>query len=171
MKVNRSLQYELLTYLADLHPYGIRLDDRDIRSQFGRHGEQALHSTAIYLEEHGLVRSGLKRFGNLPGEGYEAMEPCEITARGIDFISDDGGLGAILNMITVKLDAEQWRELLAAKVEQLPIRPEEKGELAKTIRGLPAKALERVFEKLLDWSVDHAHDALPALRAVLAAVT
>lgn len=44
------------------------------------------------------------------------------------------------------------------------VRHEEHCQIASTLRKLPAKAIGKVSEKLLDWSVDHAQDASPQLR-------
>ncbi|VTN01271.1 Uncharacterised protein [Raoultella planticola] len=48
----------------------------------------------LYLHQHQLIVSGLKP----SSEGYVLVNRPAITHRGIDFIRDDGGLGAILNV-------------------------------------------------------------------------
>ena len=42
---------------------------------------------------------------------------ARITAKGIDFLEDDGGLSAILGVVTVKLHADTLREMLAKKID------------------------------------------------------
>jgi hypothetical protein len=44
----------------------------------------------------------------------------KITSRGIDFLADDGGLAAILGVVTVKLHEETLKALLEAGVDALP---------------------------------------------------
>jgi hypothetical protein len=41
---------------------------------------------------------------------------AKITARGLDFLEDDGGLGAILNVVTIRLEADTLRQLLETKI-------------------------------------------------------
>ena len=105
---------------------------------------------------------------NGPLEDRFVEHQTVITAHGMDFLAADGGLGAILSTVTVRLDAAQLAEVLASKVERLPDVPtEEKTSIANELRKLPAKAAEKLVEKLIDFSIEHAGDALPTIRAVL----
>lgn len=170
MKIDRALQRTILERLAGVYPSGV--DDFDTDESLSEVDADAILVNVQYLAEHGLVNSGFVPAVGLSSDGVwlHTTVTC-ITAQGIDFISDDGGLGAILNTITVRLDATQWAELLAKKIETLPgVSPEERSSIAKSLRSLPAKALEKVSEKLLDWAVDHAADALPLLRMLTSQV-
>lgn len=40
-----------------------------------------------------------------------------LTAKGLDFIADDGGLGAILGDVTVRLHGDALRDLLISRVQ------------------------------------------------------
>lgn len=169
MRISRDLQNRVLHMLGDAYPGAIS----DIRTSLGyaRTGEdiERLLANLMYLEEHGLISSGYKLHRSLDGEGHWSHNGnTRITATGLDFIAADGGLSAILKTVTVRLDAGQFSELLASKVENLPgVAPEERSELAKAIRKLPATAVEKIAEKMLDWSVDHAGDVLPLLRTLV----
>ncbi|HED2701121.1 TPA: hypothetical protein R4Z25_000093 [Klebsiella oxytoca] len=55
----------------------------------------------FYLADHGLIEA---RMSNEMGRRFPSVVDSftKITSRGIDFIRDDGGLGAILNVQTIK---------------------------------------------------------------------
>jgi hypothetical protein len=162
MKLDRELQLQVLNDLSEIYP-------NEMQHHVGQWGadEDALAANVAYLTEHGLLRCTLQDIYN----GSRQVHRCSITAKGMDFLADDGGLSAILGVVTVRIHTEQWRELLASKVEQLEtVSHEERSAVAQAIRNLPAKAIEKVSEKMLDWAVDHAGDALPLLRMLLSQV-
>lgn len=167
MKLDRALQKRILIGLAATYPSGTYDMAHVLQPEVVE--EKTLISTLHYLDEHGLISSGFKMQEYVGGENrWLEHDRTNITAAGLDFIADDGGLGAILNTVTVKIDAGQWAELLASKVESLEsVSHEERSEIAKAIRKLPATAIEKVSGKMLDWAVDHAGDALPLLRTLL----
>lgn len=161
--LDRNLQLHILLKLADAYPDGVyELADamRDITTD-----ERALLVNSRYLDGHGLVKSGFATISALgvPNRFHDLHEHV-ITPKGLDFLADDGGLSAILGVVTVRFDAEQWREMLATKVESLTTAtPQERSQVADALRKLPAQAVEKLSGKLLDWAVDHAQDALPLL--------
>lgn len=160
--MNRDLQREILQSLAALYPQGKSFDET------GDGIAQETLAAIQYLDEHGLVKSGFLRSVTTGGVDFVESDDTCITAKGLDFLAADGGLGAILNIVTVRLDVEQWRELLASKVQSAEgIPEEERSTMSKAIRELPAKAVEKLSERLLDWAVDHAADALPLLRIAI----
>ena len=69
----------------------------EIKSLFG--SDEEFFPNAMYLEEHGLVvTNALYGFQGVIIETHL----MKITAKGIDFILQDGGLGAILGVQTIK---------------------------------------------------------------------
>ena len=69
------------------------------------------------------------------------MGICTITARGLDFLADDGGLTAILRTVVMKLHADTIRDMLLAKADASGLPAPEKSALRKQIGNLPAAAL------------------------------
>lgn len=160
--LDRELQLQILQTLAAAYPEGVY--DLTTAMQAVTADERALLVNSRYLDGHGLVESGFRRRGTLGDNSFYDMQEHLITPAGLDFLADDGGLTAILGVVTVRFDAAQWAELLASKVEALEsVNPEERSRVAQALRSLPAKAIEKVSEKLLDWAVDHAEDAWPLL--------
>lgn len=87
------------------------------------------------------------------------LQPTEITHTGLDFLADDGGLRAILNTVTVKIEPTQMAQLLKAIAEM----PEaEQKTLLDSIKEAPSKAVETMIEK----SVEKGFDNLPAWAAL-----
>ena len=106
--LDRALQKHLLEQLAEAYPER-RLDllpddDPDEKHKI---------ANLVYLEEHQLVEAGLDQ----GLDGHYSHYGAKITARGLDFLQDDGGLTAILGTVTVKLHEDTIRDLLKTKLE------------------------------------------------------
>jgi hypothetical protein len=171
MELDREFQLQVLHYLVGCQPDGVR-EIPELPGATGEEGRRKLLSTLRYLADHELIVNGYSIGEDYGGDTYwVAKARTRITAKGLDFLADDGGLGAILGVVTIRVDAAQWAEHLASRVEQLKTAtPHERSELAKAIRKLPAKAIEKLSGKMLDWAVDHAEDALPLLHRLIAQV-
>jgi hypothetical protein len=127
-----------------------------------KHPTEAILPNLIYLEEHGLCASGLSR--NMVGFSY--IGGAKITARGLDFLADDGGLSAILGVVTVKLHADTIRDLIAAKIEATPLAESEKSALRKHLAILPEMALRAAATDLMKSGLDHLPDAIHWFRTL-----
>ena len=86
---------------------------------------------------------------------------------GLDFLADDGGLSAILGVVTVKLHADTIRDLISAKIEEAAIPPEHKSALKKGLASLSEKALGAATTDLVRTGLDHLPDAAHWLRQFL----
>jgi DNA-binding PadR family transcriptional regulator len=149
MSLDRNLQRRMLKALEDKYP------SHD--TQFTRTFE---HETGYmpnlhYLKEHGLLTGA-------PTKTSHDLLNIKITAAGLDFLADDGGISAILRTVTVKLDAEQFRQMLTAKVASLSLEEEKKSSILGTIRSLPGEVLNKLAIKLIEKGVEH--DFLEILR-------
>ncbi|MEB5748421.1 hypothetical protein MXF13_00775 [Leclercia adecarboxylata] len=98
-KYNRAAQHELLQELYNRAPYGITQERKPyyMRS-FGN--VDNLVANLFYLYEHELLECLFLK--ELSGKISVQLESLKITSKGIDFIRDDGGLGAILNVHTIR---------------------------------------------------------------------
>lgn len=94
-----------------------------------------------YLAEHGLVSFDDKTL---------ISATVKITAKGIDFLTDDGGLSAILGVVTVKLHSDTIQALLNTKIDQADIPPEEKSKLKVILSKMGDVALAKFTEKAID---------------------
>lgn len=160
MKLNRSLQRTILEQLRTAYP---SIVDCQVLPEFDRDG--AFQSNIFYLEEHHLIQSVAKSdkvCGRPP-----MILTAKITAAGLDFLEDDGGLGAILNKVTVKFDSDDLCKLLSLKVDQLQIAPDKKDNILSTIKQLPAETLRTVYIRLIEYGLDKAPDAYKLLQTYL----
>jgi hypothetical protein len=76
----------------------------------------------------------------------------------LDFLADDGGLSAILGVVTVRLDATTIRDLIAAKVDAAAIPIEEKSVLKRNLAALSETALKGATTDLVKAGLDHLPD-------------
>jgi len=152
--LDRDLQRTLLLAMRDCYPKEYADD------QFVNLNANALEANLLYLEEHGLCVAGLS-----PSIGGDyAWYGSKITARGLDFLAEDGGLSAILGVVTVKLHADTVRDLIAAKIDAAPIDPAEKSTLKTALAALPEAALKTITTSLVKTGLDHVPDAILWLR-------
>jgi hypothetical protein len=164
MVIDRAYQRELLEMLATSYPQYHNIDSYLNPLLQDNEAKRRYEANMMYLAEYGLIESGIQ-YG---ADGFASYSWPRINNKGMDFLLDDGGLGAILRTITVRVDATQWAELVASRIEaSLKLPEKERSEIAKTIRSLPAKAAEHLMTKMLDWGTDHAADALPFILTVL----
>lgn len=155
--VDRAEQRKLLERMRDAHPFGISFEPPGDEIS-----KMNLLSTLVYLEEHGLCRGGA-HVGNNTSYAFTASK---ITAAGIDFLADDGGLSAILGVVTVKLHADTIRDLMAAKIDESNLPVEEKSALKRHLAGLSETALKVAATDLVKLGLDHLPDAIHWLRTL-----
>jgi len=163
--MDRALQREILEFLSD-HYAG--LPQQIFPDRAMTDAEDAKYTAnLLYLEAHGLIESGLEQ----ALDGDWASSGARITARGLDFLADDGGLTAILGTVTVKLHDETIRELIAAKIEQSDLPAAEKTGLLHQLRELRGESIKHLTMKLLDAGLESAPKALPLIQRFLAGLS
>ena len=67
---------------------------------------------------HGLVSFKLTRFLS----GAYSIDYVKPTEKAFDFLAEDGGLSAVLGVVTVRLDSETLRELVSLKIDKADIQ-------------------------------------------------
>jgi hypothetical protein len=155
--LSREKQRELLLQLQERYP---------AHGYF--HGEtpeeaREIAENLVYLEQHRLCESGVQ----IGADGFIQLGAASITAAGLDFLSDDGGLSAILGVVTIKLHADTIRDLITAKIDAAPIPAEEKSRLKKGLASLSEKALGVAATDLVRSGLDHLPDAVHWLTKLL----
>ena len=154
--LDRTFQRELLLASANEYPRAFALKD------FGTE-ERVLRVNVAYLDEHGLVAA---LYPN--GHGRRAMPiGATITAKGIDFLSDDGGLSAILGVVTVRLHEETLKSLIELKIQESDLPPVEKTQYVEALRKLPGEATKHLALKLIDAGLSNWPVAMQALQTWL----
>jgi hypothetical protein len=154
--LDRALQRQILDLLKAHYPRGA-IPIRDLEL-----GEEQAAANLRYLEEHGLCHSGVM----IGADGHLAFGESTITAAGLDFLEDDGGLSAILGVVTVRLHADTIRALIDAKIEASSLPAEEKSRLRKVLANLSEASLKVATTDLVKSGLDHLPDAVHWLRSL-----
>lgn len=152
--LDRDFQRQILQGLSEVYP-----QTADLRSFSQDRDQRQIQYNLYYLCEHGLVHATWQTF--MDGEVH-FMNP-RITAKGIDFIADDGGLSAVLGVVTVKLHEETIKALLIQKVKDSNANETVKASLIAKIKDAPAEALGKLAEKALDSGLDQLPDLISSL--------
>ncbi|MCH7309216.1 hypothetical protein MMO38_13905 [Acinetobacter sp. NIPH 1852] len=154
MHLDRELQNIILTLAAEAHPseldenrLPLTMDTSDIK----------FYSNLRYLEEHGLIKPNSY---SVSLDGIHFIEFITITAKGLDFLADDGGLSAILNVVTVKFEANTLKAILESRINQSDLAPEYKQSMIDALQELPAESIKHLSTKLLDASLDSLPSAI-----------
>ncbi|WP_053006656.1 hypothetical protein [Chromobacterium subtsugae] len=164
MKLDREFQYKLLNTLADTFP-GM-LSREEYTAVIDGKSEEDFAANVLYLEEHGLIQPG-SCIVSIDGIYSFNSGALKITKKGLDFVSDDGGLSAILDVVNVKLHADTIRDLLEARLASADIPAEEKKTIIDHLKTLPAEGLKHLTTRLIDLGLDNLPAVLPLLRAQL----
>ncbi len=156
MHMDRGRQLRILELLANGYP-----DFVDVRRLWEE--DNSVARELIYMAEHRLIE--VRR----PRSISETMPVAEakLTARGVDFLQDDGGLSAILGVVTIKIHDETLKQLIAARIEQSELPQPEKQRFLARLRSLPADATRHLVLKLVEKGLDHAPDAVRLLETFL----
>lgn len=140
--LDREVQRRILNLLMESYPAQVTPG----RYLVPTLGEASTVYNLAYLDEHGLTESSWARALNAP----PFPTTTKITAKGLDFISDDGGLSSILGVVTIRLHQETITALITDRIEQSDAPPSVKKRLIETLKGLPAEALQRVSLKAME---------------------
>lgn len=151
MNIDREIQLEILQKLADVYPNGLSPLVIHLETTEDAH---VVIANAQYLAEHGLIRSGYQKrdiAGLKPEDSWYEIDDSTITAAGIDFLKEDGGLGAILGVVTVKLDASTIKALLLNHIDRATDVNHEQRSLAKRVLGsIGDQALRKLVDTLIE---------------------
>lgn len=142
MKLDRDLQRKLLEELREHYPAPYYTNRMEHLHEDARH----LIANAAYLAEHGLIDGEIRMTSS--GRGDFMPTKFVLTAQGLDFLEDDGGLTAILGTLTVRLHADSVRDLITAQIEASAMESTAKAQLIAQVKSLPAKGLEAVVTGL-----------------------
>lgn len=157
--LNREIQLKILTMLAEAYPSDIS-DPSEELGLDAKTGSQNLY----YLAEHGLIRVNKTRE---IGPKYPTPALAGITARGLDFLADDGGLGAVLGVVTIKIHQDSITQLIERHIQEADMPEGEKVTLLKTVKELPGEALKQLTTKLVDLGMENLPSAVSLIRQVL----
>ncbi len=156
MRLDRNLQREMLERMEKIYPVPLDLHQYQQRSEIR---PADFVANLVYLKEHELIDMKV-----LAGsDGPASLGAPRITAKGLDFLADDGGLTAILGVVTVKIHDDTLRQLLANRIDQMPGNEAEKAPLRQALKDLPAAAGKALLDKLVATGVEHLPGTVESL--------
>ncbi|THJ18641.1 MAG: hypothetical protein CAF42_010160 [Nitrospira sp. CG24B] len=150
MNLNRPLQLRILQTLKESYPEHSAI----FNQRFG--SDPDFIPNLHYLKGHGLVTGIEAKTHTSAGQ----LVNVRITETGLDFLEEDGGIGSILHTVTVRLDADQLRQILVAKVQALSIPEEKKASALEKIRNLPTEFLNNLIMRVIDKGIDRFPELL-----------
>jgi hypothetical protein len=152
--IDRDVQGKILELLRDVYPR--RADTRAIKIGCDLN---EIGANVAYLEEHSLVDA------NWASGAPVAM--VKITAKGLDFLVDDGGLSAILGVVTVRLHEDTLKALLIERIDSSSEPETVRSKLKDQIRALPAEGMKTITMELLKQLLTRVPEVLPLLQKLL----
>lgn len=155
MKLDRSLQLSILTELAEHYPVPVS------PAKMGSTDEHV--ANLAYLTEHGLIDTTFRRHAT----GIVLNSMVKITASGMDFLADDGGITAIRGVVTIKFHEDTLRQIIELRLEEADLPREEKSRLLEALRELPGESIKHLTTKLLDAGLENLPRAVELIRSVL----
>ena len=159
-KFPRDKQNQLLTMLYDKFPDVLSSEEYNtLVKLFGT--ERNLYSNLWYLYQHGLIEDF--QIASIPMNcditDLILIEKIKITTKGIDFIRDDGGLSAIINVTTIKVHNETL-DKLEDIINKSSLTPAEKATYLGKLKELPVDATKHLVLKLLDLGLSRTPDVI-----------
>lgn len=149
MTLDRNLQRRILECCAACYPH--------MTTEPGDYAPSPeLVANVAYLQEHGLVQASLSTTMNR--ETYFAG--VKATSKGMDFLAEDGGLTAILGVMTIRLHDDTIKALIAQKIQEADLPPADKRRYLDQLRELPGETTKHLVLKLVDMGLDQGPKAM-----------
>ncbi|WP_435637019.1 hypothetical protein [Carnimonas bestiolae] len=170
MEIDRKLQNKILQELKELEHFRQPMDINYMTTNFiGQEGfrdptRQHVLNNMFYLGEHGLITIH-------PPNHCDDDYSFSITAEGVDFISDDGGLTAILGVVTVRLHADTIRDLVASKINESDAPEEEKSWMRKALATMNEEGYRTLSKNLMEYAWENKAIAWQGLKVIIAQST
>lgn len=157
--MDRATQRQALRILADVYPNSIQT-----QRELAHLPVDNIHALLGYLEQHRLV--DCEWFASFKDR---RVQSARITALGLDFLADDGGLGAILGVVTVKLHEDTIKALFAERIDASDIPQEQKSALKKRLETMGSEALKVATQEAIKAGLSKMPDVIRWIQGVLSA--
>lgn len=115
-----------------------------------------------YLKEQGLVEGALE----MSISQSFIFQGVKITAKGLDFLADDGGISAILGTLTVRLHADTIRDLLLARIDASDAPADKKSWLRKQLDLASTETIKKIVGSVVDEGIKRAPDLIQLVERV-----
>ncbi|MEI8714770.1 hypothetical protein [Mesorhizobium sp. ISC11] len=157
MILDRDLQLKMLNHMAASYPQRVKA------TPFEGGDSYTYFANLQYLCEHGLAEALWSN--ELSGRLYAAN--ARITAAGMDFLADDGGLSAILGVVTIRFHEDTVKALLIDRVEKSDVPATVRSKLVDQIKALPAEATKALTLEAIKAGLANVPEFLTWLQTTL----
>lgn len=140
-KPEEDLLYDILHKATEAYPEPLDVDP--INKELG---DSIVTGAIDYLVDHQLVDVLAKR-SRISGMGSYAE--IRINARGMDILQEDGGWTAMLNVVTVRLEADTLRQLITQKIDESNEPTHRKLQLREWVFSLSEQSLRGLAIQLI----------------------
>lgn len=154
MIIDRLLQNKILEIASSCYPRAV---NNELDELFEDIDEIKIVANLRYLAEHKLIEKNPYYEST---DGIFSLAIIRITHRGLDFLADDGGLSAILDVVTVKFEADTLKAIIENRITHSDLPPEDKQSMIDALRELPADAIKHLTTKLLDEGLENLPSAI-----------
>lgn len=160
MILDRTLQRSMLEKMSDAYPeYYDFQNDYDYATDEYKKAVTNLY----YLMQHNLVESRSVLISkSMDGIKRPQFGAPTINQNGMDFLANDGGLSAMLNVTTIRIDTEQFRLILESRIRESNLPLEQKNQIISALQSLPSESIKHLSTKVVDLGWDNL-DALMQL--------
>lgn len=153
MILDRKLQLELLEKMSSTYP-----EFYDFSKEY-RHGTDEYYqvvSNLYYLQQHNLIEQrSLLQSASMGGYKNLQINLPTINHNGMDFLANDGGLSAILSTVTIKIDPEQYRQILITRVQESNLPTEQRHQIVAALQSLSYENIKHLSTKFVDLGWDN----------------
>ncbi|MBF5006010.1 hypothetical protein [Diaphorobacter caeni] len=158
MVLNREFQLSVLRRYADVYPNRTFEKWHDLSDD-----EHTVAANLLYLQEHDLIAIA----GQLGSSGDLIYQGGRITAKGMDFLADDGGLSAILGIVTIKLHDDTIKAIIESKIIQSDAPEPAKKRMIDRLRALDGEATKHLVLKLVDYGLGQGMKSIEMISSML----
>ena len=164
MILDRNLQLELLEKMSSSYP-----DYYDLDGEY-KHGSQEYKKIAAnlyYLMQHNLIEPRSILSSNST-DGLKRLQfgAPTINQNGMDFLANDGGLSAILGVVTIKIDPEQYRQILITRVQESNLPIEQRHQIVAALKSLSYENIKHLSTKFVDLGWDNLGSLMQLIQSI-----
>ena len=158
MALDRGFQLSVLRRYADVYPNRTYEKWHELGDD-----EHKIAANLLYLQEHDLITIA----GQLGSSGDLIYQGGSITAKGMDFLADDGGLSAILGVVTIRLHDDTIKAIIEAKILQSDAPEPTKKRMIDRLRALDGEATKHLVLKLVDYGLGQGAKSIEMIGSML----
>lgn len=158
---DRKLQLEILEKLKAVCPRNLSLKD------FSSFAVDDNFATNLwYLEKHNLIKAHL----SWNKDDSVTIGRMSITQDGVDFLEDDGGIGAMLKKVHIKFDSNDLKLIIASQIDKTNLPGDEKTAMKNILTTIKSDGMKAVVTELVKTGITKTPDLMQLIQTALTQV-